>query len=104
MKALVKKQATAGILLEDVPKPKQGPNDLVIVIAKTAICGTDMHIYQWDAWAQKTIPVPTPEPPGQVIRLPSTTQIRSATDTRLWNSCAGSPTVKCLVHNAAAPY
>ncbi len=58
MKALVKKQATPGIWMQDIPEPKVGPNDVMVKIAKTAICGTDMHIYQWDAWAQKTIPVP----------------------------------------------
>ena len=58
MKALVKAQATPGIWLRDIPEPKVGPNDVLIEIAKTAICGTDMHIYNWDAWAQKTIPVP----------------------------------------------
>src|SRR6202030_3342849 len=58
MKALVKQQAAPGIWLEDIPEPKVGPNDVLIEIAKTAICGTDMHIYNWDAWAQKTIPVP----------------------------------------------
>jgi threonine 3-dehydrogenase len=58
MKALVKQQAAPGIWLEDIPEPKVGPNDVMIEIAKTAICGTDMHIYNWDAWAQKTIPVP----------------------------------------------
>ncbi len=58
MKALVKQEAAPGIWLEDIPEPKVGPNDVLIKIAKTAICGTDMHIYNWDAWAQKTIPVP----------------------------------------------
>ena len=58
MKALVKKEASPGIWLDDIPEPKVGPNDVLIEIAKTAICGTDMHIYKWDAWAQKTIPVP----------------------------------------------
>src|SRR5580700_8511649 len=58
MKALVKEQAAPGIWLSDIPEPKVGPNDVLIEIAKTAICGTDMHIYKWDAWAQKTIPVP----------------------------------------------
>src|ERR1700752_1782526 len=58
MKALVKQQAAPGIWLEDVPEPRAGHNDVLIEIAKTAICGTDMHIYNWDAWAQKTIPVP----------------------------------------------
>jgi len=58
MKALVKQQAARGIWLTDIPEPTVGPNDVLIEIAKTAICGTDMHIYNWDAWAQKTIPVP----------------------------------------------
>ena len=58
MKALVKQQAAPGIWLQDIPEPKIGHNDVLIEIAKTAICGTDMHIYNWDPWAQKTIPVP----------------------------------------------
>jgi threonine 3-dehydrogenase len=58
MKALVKKEAAPGIWLEEVPEPKVGHNDVLIEIGKTAICGTDMHIYNWDAWARKTIPVP----------------------------------------------
>ncbi len=58
MKALVKKEAAPGIWLEEIPEPSIGPNDVLIKIAKTAICGTDMHIYNWDAWARKTIPVP----------------------------------------------
>ncbi|MGH8298487.1 MAG: L-threonine 3-dehydrogenase [Steroidobacteraceae bacterium] len=58
MKALVKKEAAPGIWLDDVPEPKVGHNDVLIEISKTAICGTDMHIYNWDAWARKTIPVP----------------------------------------------
>ncbi len=58
MKALVKKQASRGIWMEDIPEPRVGPNDVLIQIRKTSICGTDLHIYNWDAWAQKTIPVP----------------------------------------------
>ncbi|HKV96577.1 MAG TPA: L-threonine 3-dehydrogenase [Gammaproteobacteria bacterium] len=58
MKALVKAKAKEGIWLQDMPKPKIGHNDLLVKIRKTAICGTDIHIYNWDAWAQKTIPVP----------------------------------------------
>ena len=58
MKALVKAKAEQGIWLQDMPKPKIGHNDLLIRVRKTAICGTDIHIYNWDAWAQKTIPVP----------------------------------------------
>lgn len=58
MKSLVKQQPTRGIWMADTDKPVMGHNDLLIKIRKTAICGTDMHIYQWDDWAQKTIPVP----------------------------------------------
>jgi threonine 3-dehydrogenase len=58
MKALVKKEARPGLWLEDIPEPKMGINDVLIRILKTSICGTDVHIYNWDAWAQKTIPVP----------------------------------------------
>src|SRR5215207_6066290 len=58
MKALVKRHAQPGLWLEDVPEPKVGINDVLIRIDRTGICGTDLHIYSWDAWAQKTIPVP----------------------------------------------
>ena len=58
MKALVKKLPKPGIWLEKVPVPEYGPNDVLIKIRKTAICGTDIHIYNWDEWASKTIPVP----------------------------------------------
>jgi threonine 3-dehydrogenase len=58
MKALVKKTASKGLVLEDVPEPTIGINDVLIKVLKTGICGTDLHIYEWDAWAQKTIPVP----------------------------------------------
>jgi len=58
VKALVKKEAAPGIWLEELPQPQIGPNDVLIKIAKTAICGTDMHIFNWDEWARKTIPVP----------------------------------------------
>ena len=58
MKALVKKKAEPGLSLEEVPIPKVGINDVLIRIHKSSICGTDIHIYNWDAWAQKTIPVP----------------------------------------------
>jgi len=58
MKALVKKEAREGLWLEDVPVPGIGINDVLIEILRTGICGTDVHIYNWNAWAQKTIPVP----------------------------------------------
>jgi threonine 3-dehydrogenase len=58
MKALVKRRAEPGLWLEEVPVPEIGINDVLIKILKAAICGTDVHIYNWDAWSQKTIPVP----------------------------------------------
>ena len=58
MKALVKAKAEEGIWLQDMPEPECGNNDVIVKIHKTAICGTDIHIYNWDEWAQKTIPVP----------------------------------------------
>jgi len=58
MKALVKKQAAPGLWLEQVPVPQIGINDVLIRVDRTGICGTDLHIYKWDAWAQQTVPVP----------------------------------------------
>lgn len=58
MKALVKSKSRPGLWLEDIPMPTVGINDVLIRIDRTGICGTDLHIYNWDAWAQKTIPVP----------------------------------------------
>jgi threonine 3-dehydrogenase len=58
MKALVKSRREPGLWLEDVPEPKTGPNDVLIRVDRTGICGTDLHIFKWDDWAQKTIPVP----------------------------------------------
>jgi threonine 3-dehydrogenase len=58
MKALVKRTAERGLWLEEVPEPAYGINDVLIRVDRTGICGTDVHIYQWDTWAEKTIPVP----------------------------------------------
>jgi threonine 3-dehydrogenase len=58
MRALVKARAERGLWLEDVPEPDYGINDVLIRVRRTGICGTDVHIYQWDEWAQQTIPVP----------------------------------------------
>jgi len=58
MKALVKATAGPGLEMMDVPMPEVGPMDVLIKIKKTSICGTDVHIWKWDAWAQRTIPVP----------------------------------------------
>src|ERR1700686_1458412 len=58
MKALVKNRAARGLWLEDVPVPTPGLNDVLIRVLMTGICGTDLHIYEWDEWAAATIPVP----------------------------------------------
>jgi threonine 3-dehydrogenase len=74
MKALVKAKAERGIWMEDIDAPKVGHNDVLIKISKTAICGTDIHIYQWDDWAQHTIPVPLTaghEFSGQIVEYGS---------------------------------
>jgi threonine 3-dehydrogenase len=72
MKALVKSHREPGIWLEDIAEPKVGHNDVCIRIRKTAICGTDIHIYRWDSWAQKTIPVPMAvghEYAGEIVEI-----------------------------------
>lgn len=58
MRALVKRESRPGLWLEEVPVPQIGINDVLVRVLRTAICGTDVHIHNWDAWAQKTIPVP----------------------------------------------
>lgn len=58
MKGLVKRERTPGLWMEDVPMPTTGDHEVLIKTHKTSICGTDVHIYKWDSWAQKTIPVP----------------------------------------------
>ena len=58
MKALVKSQACPGLWLQDVPEPEPGINDVKVRVLLTGICGTDLHIYDWDEWAKSTIPVP----------------------------------------------
>lgn len=59
MKALVKSKSAAGLWLADVPKPECGIDDVLVKVLKTGICGTDVHIYNWDEWAQKNVAVPT---------------------------------------------
>ena len=66
MRALVKAKAEPGIWMEEVPVPEIGPNDVLIKVRKSAICGTDVHIYNWDEWAQKTVPVRLSGAGGQV--------------------------------------
>lgn len=58
MKALLKAQAAPGLTLQDIPEPTIGINDVLIRVLRTGICGTDLHIYKWDDWAKRTIPVP----------------------------------------------
>jgi threonine 3-dehydrogenase len=74
MRALVKRNAAPGLNLEEVPVPEIGINDVLIQVDRTGICGTDLHIYNWDAWAQKTIPVPMVvghEFVGEIVRVGS---------------------------------
>jgi threonine 3-dehydrogenase len=74
VKALVKSRAEPGIWMEEVPRPGIGPNDLLIRVHYTSICGTDLHIVEWDAWAQRTIKVPLVighEFMGQVVEIGS---------------------------------
>ena len=58
MHAIVKLKPETGIWMDPVPFPSIGHNDVLIKVVKTAICGTDIHIYNWDAWSRKTIPTP----------------------------------------------
>lgn len=72
MKALVKKYPQKGLWFEEVPEPQIGPNDVKIKVHKTAICGTDLHIYNWDEWSQKTIETPRiigHEYVGEIVEL-----------------------------------
>src|SRR5712672_1527312 len=74
MRALVKAKAEKGIWMEQIPEPTYGPNDVMIRMKKTAICGTDMHIWHWDDWAQRTIKVPMAvghEYAGEIVALGS---------------------------------
>jgi threonine 3-dehydrogenase len=72
VRALVKAKKEQGIWMQDVPAPEVGPNDVLIKVRKASICGTDIHIYKWDEWSQKTIPVPLTighEFTGEVAKL-----------------------------------
>lgn len=74
MKAIVKKRPERGLWMEDVPEPQVGANEVLLKISKSAICGTDLHIYKWDAWAQKTIHPPLVighEYVGRIVELGS---------------------------------
>lgn len=74
MKALVKTERKPGLVMQDIPVPTPGPNDVLVRILKTAICGTDIHIWNWDEWSQRTIPVPMQvghEFVGEVVQIGS---------------------------------
>ncbi len=74
MKALVKSKAEVGLWVEDVPEPAIGINDVLIRVLRTGICGTDLHIYNWDDWSKRTIPVPLVighEFVGQIVKTGS---------------------------------
>ena len=58
MKALAKTRPAEGLELIDAPVPEAGPEDVLIRVQRTAICGTDIHIWNWDEWSQKNVPVP----------------------------------------------
>ena len=93
MKALVKRHAKEGLWLEDMPEPEIGNNDVLVKIKKTAICGTDIHIYNWDEWAQKTIPVPMitgHEYAGEIVELGS-----NVTDLKIGDIVSGEGHITC---------
>jgi threonine 3-dehydrogenase len=93
VKALVKSRAEAGLWLEDVPEPEIGINDVLIRVSRTGICGTDVHIHRWDAWAQRTIPVPLVighEFVGEVVEVGS-----NVSDFRAGDRVSGEGHVVC---------
>jgi len=93
MKALVKREKAQGLWLEDVPEPKIGINDVLIKVGRTGICGTDVHIYNWDAWSQRTIPVPMVvghEFVGEIVAVGS-----NVADFRLGDIVSGEGHVVC---------
>jgi threonine 3-dehydrogenase len=93
MKALVKAKAERGLWIEDVPEPRVGTNDVKIRVLATGICGTDLHIFEWDAWAQKTIPVPLVighEFVGEIVEVGS-----NVTDFQVGDRVSGEGHVVC---------
>lgn len=87
MKALVKAKAEPGLWMQDVPEPEIGPDDVLIRVRKTGICGTDVHIWNWDEWAQRTVPVPLVtghEFAGEIVAVG-----RDVTDFRVGQRCSG---------------
>jgi threonine 3-dehydrogenase len=93
MKALVKAKPEKGIWMQDVPEPECGHNDVLIKVKKTAICGTDIHIYNWDAWAQEHVPVPLVighEFVGEIVKIG-----QHVTGLRVGDRVAGEGHVSC---------
>lgn len=93
MKALVKAKSEPGLWLQDIPEPQCSINDVLIRVQKTGICGTDLHIYKWDAWAQKTIPVPMAvghEFVGEIVEVGS-----NVNDFRVGDIVSGEGHVVC---------
>jgi threonine 3-dehydrogenase len=93
LKALVKARPERGLWLEDVPEPEVGINDVLIRVRKTGICGTDLHIYDWNSWAEQTIPVPMVighEFVGQVVSFGS-----NVSDFRVGDLVSGEGHVVC---------
>ncbi|MFD0982344.1 L-threonine 3-dehydrogenase [Tropicimonas aquimaris] len=87
MKALVKAKPEVGLWMEQVPVPEIGPDDVLIRIRKTGICGTDIHIWNWDEWAQRTVPVPMVtghEFAGEIVEIG-----RDVEDLRIGQRCSG---------------
>ena len=87
MKALVKAKAEPGLWMEERPVPEIGPDDVLIKVRKTGICGTDVHIWNWDDWAQRTVPVPLVtghEFAGEIVALG-----RDVTDLAIGQRCSG---------------
>ena len=108
MKALTKKHAEPGIWLEDIPEPSIGPNDVLIRVRRTAICGTDIHIYRWDDWAKATIPVPMAvghEFSGEIVELGSEVYGLVAAETVEQDAatCASTPSVLASIVPARLP-
>jgi len=87
MRALTKTKPEPGLSMENVPVPEIGPDDVLIRVRKTGVCGTDVHIWNWDEWAAKTVPVPLVighEFAGEIVELG-----RNVTDLRIGQRCSG---------------
>jgi len=87
MRALTKTKPGPGLSMEDVPVPEIGPDDVLIRVRKTGVCGTDVHIWNWDEWAAKTVPLPLVtghEFAGEIVELG-----RNVTDLRIGQRCSG---------------